>query len=68
MELIVFCHKNEAYLVTAKVAKLVKEIDRAYHSDSMSIEDDEKALEFLKEIKEKYRRLNIGHLLTGDLG
>jgi hypothetical protein len=68
MKLIIFCHQNEAYLVPNKIAELVKRIDKSYHLNLMTIDEDTEALKFLKSIKEKYQNIPIGHLLTGDLG
>jgi hypothetical protein len=67
MELIVFCHSEVAYLVPNHVAKKAKELDNRYHDEDSSQEEDDESVAFFKHIRETFKPIMCGHLLTGDI-
>lgn len=66
MQLLVFCHTGIAYNVPDKVIEQAAIHDRNYEKGTK--EEMEAAILFFKSIDEKYKRIIVGHLLTGDIG
>jgi len=64
MKLLVFCHANEAYMVPDKVCEQAKVHDMNYDECNDGFDD---AVQFFADVKKKYKPIECGYLLTGDV-
>lgn len=62
MKLLIFCHSKVAYMLPNNLFEKIKKADRDYENG------DIEARKLIDEIKLKYKPIEIGHLLTGDIG
>lgn len=64
MKLLVLCHSKVAYMIPDKLFEAVKKADIEYDEERQI----EEPVKLLKMIRDKYKPISIGYLLTGDLG